>query len=314
MRPTPAVSVQGIGHEYGSRTALADLTFDLAQGEFVALLGPNGCGKTTLFRILATLMRPTRGRAWVLGADVGADPGAVRRRIGVTFQSPSVDGRLSVRENLKHHGHLYGLRGRELSARIDAGLEGVQLYDRASDRVDRLSGGMRRRVEIAKTLLHEPDVLLMDEPSTGLDPAARRSLADLLAGLRRARGLTCLMTTHLMDEAEGCDRVAILDRGRLAALDAPSALKACIGGEVVAIRAEDAAALAGRIREEFGVAPQETDRGLCIADPCGHALAGRLAERFGARIRSITVSRPSLDDVFLRLTGRRLEGSGDVGG
>ncbi|GIK16775.1 MAG: ABC transporter [Planctomycetota bacterium] len=314
MRPTPAVSVQEIGHEYGSRTALTDLTFDVAPGEFVALLGPNGCGKTTLFRILATLMRPTRGRASVLGADVGADPGAVRRRIGVTFQSPSVDGRLSVRENLMHHGHLYGLRGRELSARIEARLEGVQLRDRAGDRVDRLSGGMRRRVEIAKSLLHEPDVLLMDEPSTGLDPAARRSLADLLAGLRRERGLTCLMTTHLMDEAEGCDRVAILDRGRLVALDAPSALKACVGGEVVKVQAEDAGAVAARIREEFGLAPQETDRGLCIADPRGHALAARLAERFGDRIRSITVSRPSLEDVFLRLTGRRFEGSGDVGG
>lgn len=200
------------------------MTFEVGRGEVVAVLGPNGSGKTTLLRILMTLLVPTGGVARVAGADVVAEAPAVRRSVGVVFQSPSVDGRLTARENLRHHGRLHGLRGRALEERIADRLAAVDLADRADDLAGRLSGGQVRRLEIAKALLHDPEVLLLDEASTGLDPRARRSLWDLVDAAR-ARGVATLAATHMADEADRADRVVLLDEGAVVAAGAPADLK-----------------------------------------------------------------------------------------
>ncbi|HUR38220.1 MAG TPA: ABC transporter ATP-binding protein, partial [Planctomycetota bacterium] len=240
-----SVEIDGLTHRYGERLALDGVSFSVRKGEVFGLLGPNGGGKTTLFKILSTALRPTSGSARIEGVDVRDD--AVRRRIGVVFQAPGLDQKLTVAENLLHQGHLYGLRGAALRRRIDEELGRFKLSDRARDRVEKLSGGLQRRVELAKALLHQPEILLLDEPSTGLDPGARRDLWD---ALRSLKGVTVLLTTHLLEEAERCDRLAILHKGKLVALGAPLDLRGEIGGDVVTIRAKDAEALAAAIREK----------------------------------------------------------------
>jgi len=226
-----SVDVEGLTHRYGERTALDGVSFSVRSGEVFGLVGPNGGGKTTLFKILSTALAPSSGSARVAGVDVR--DGAVRRRIGVVFQSPSLDGKLTVGENLLHHGHLYGLSGSGLKERIGEELTRFGLKDRMGDRVEKLSGGLQRRVELAKSLLHRPEVLLLDEPSTGLDPGARRDLWDALRGLK---GVTVLLTTHLLEEAERCDRMAILHKGKIVALGEPLTLRGEIGGDVVTVR------------------------------------------------------------------------------
>jgi ABC-2 type transport system ATP-binding protein len=301
-----AIHIENVGHRYGMRDALRDVTFDVQKSEIFGLLGPNGSGKTSLFRILTTLMVPTRGRAFVAGAEVSADPDGVRRMIGVVFQQSSVDLKLSVAENLRHQGHLYGLRGRPLQSRIEEMMERVGLSDRADDRLETLSGGMRRRVELAKGLIHRPSVLLLDEPTTGLDPGARRDLWSYLNILRQSEGATILLTTHLMEEAERCDRLAILNEGTLVALGTPTELKAEIGGDVVLLETADAAELASAIQQRFGVAATvlgEQQVRLEIAN--GHRFVAGVAEAFGKEITSVTVSRPTLEDVFIDRTGHR---------
>src|SRR6185503_11397498 len=213
----PALTTNELTHRYGERVALDRVSIGVAAGEIFGLLGPNGGGKTTLFRILSTLVRPTSGSATILGLDLLRDTGALRSRLGVVFQAPSLDKKLKVRENLAHQGHLYGLAGAALRRRIDHLLLEFNLRDRAGDLVETLSGGLQRRVEIAKSLLHRPELLLLDEPSTGLDPGARIDLWQTLYRLRDQQGVTALLTTHLMEEAERCDRVAIIDLGRIVA-------------------------------------------------------------------------------------------------
>ncbi len=225
--------LDGLTHNYGERLALANLSFEVRAGEIFGLLGPNGSGKTTLFRILSTLMTPTGGRASIQGFDVARDPNKVRQQIGIVFQARSVDLKLTVAENLKHQGNLYGLSGAHLKSRIDDVLGRVGLLDRKGDFVETLSGGMQRRVELAKGLIHSPSILLLDEPSTGLDPGARRDLWQYLETLRDEEGVAILVTTHLMEEAEHCDRLAILNEGKLVALGSPFELKSQIGGDVV---------------------------------------------------------------------------------
>ena len=213
MSAEPAVLIDRVSHRYGNREALRSVSFEVRAAEIFALLGPNGGGKTTLFRILSTSFAPTGGRAEVFGHDLVTQSAQVRQQMGVVFQAPSLDKKLSAAENLWHHGHLYGLRGQPLRQQMTEMLGRVGLSDRARDRVEKLSGGMQRRVEVAKGLLHRPRLLLMDEPSTGLDPGARRDLWDYLKESRERDRLTILLTTHLMGEAEQCDRVAILHRG-----------------------------------------------------------------------------------------------------
>src|ERR1035437_3718420 len=228
--PGEAIRVERLRHVYSGRVALNEVTFNVERGEVFALLGPNGGGKTTVFKILSTLLVPSAGTA-VLFGDPLSNPAAVRRHLGVVFQHPSVDGKLSVRENLTCHGHLYGLHGVGLRRRIEAVLERLRLSDRATDRVETLSGGLQRRTELAKALLHQPRLLLLDEPSTGLDPGARRDFMQYLRQLREQDGVTIVLTTHYMEEAERCDRVAILHQGTLVSVGTPAELKQRVGGD-----------------------------------------------------------------------------------
>jgi ABC-2 type transport system ATP-binding protein len=292
-----SVEVDGLTHRYGERLALDGATFSVRTGEIFSVVGPNGGGKTTLFRVLSTALTPLSGTARLAGLDVR--DGAVRRKIGVVFQSPSLDGKLSVGENLTHHGHLYGLSGAGLRTRIDEELERFKLADRKGERVEKLSGGLQRRVELAKSLLHRPEVLLLDEPSTGLDPGARRDLWDALRGLK---GVTVLLTTHLLDEAERSDRLAILHKGKLVALGEPMALRGEIGGDVVTVRSRDAASLTTAVREKFDRTATMSDGALRFSLEKGHDFAARLAEAFPGLVESVTVAKPTLEDVFLAKT------------
>ncbi|MBI4616170.1 MAG: ABC transporter ATP-binding protein [Planctomycetes bacterium] len=302
----PAVEVEDLTKRYGDRVALGGVSFAVERGEFFGLLGPNGGGKSTLFRILSTASLPDSGSARVLGTDVATSAAKVRPRIGVVFQSPSLDRKLTVAENLRHQGHLYGLCGRELAGRIESSLARFGLADRAKDRVETLSGGLARRVEVAKGLLHRPEVLLLDEPSTGLDPGSRADLAAQLAEIRGKDGVTVLLTTHLLEEADGCDRLALLDRGRLVACGSPAALKGEFAGEIVSIETKDTEEVRGLVAERFGLAARISPPfSVRLEHPRAHEIVPRLVEALGARIESITVGRPTLGDVYLARTGRR---------
>jgi len=305
--PAPALVVHAVSHHYGERLALDDVSLSVNAGEMFALLGPNGGGKTTLFRIIATLVRPGSGRVTVFGQDVVSSASAVRRRLGVVFQAPALDARLTVSENLVHHGHLYGMRGAALRAKVHDALVRVRLADRKDDLVRSLSGGLARRAEIAKALLPEPSLLLLDEPTTGLDPGVREDLWRDLKGLRTAMGTTLVLTTHLMDEAAACDRVALLDRGRVVLEGQPDDLTSALGGDVITIEARDANRLAERLGPQFGLAAVVVDGLLRIERERAHEFVGRLVEAFPGEIRSIRVSRPTLQDVFVHHTGHRFE-------
>jgi ABC-2 type transport system ATP-binding protein len=305
VTPPLAIEVENLRHEYGGRVALADVSFTVRRGEMFGLLGPNGGGKTTLFRILSTLLPPTGGEARVFGASVRSRAAEVRRRLGVVFQRPSLDTQLTVAENLLHHGHLYGLSGVNLRQRSRQMLERLGIAERGRDLVRTLSGGLQRRVELAKGLLHRPELLLLDEPSTGLDPGARRDLLQLLRRLGEEDGVTVALTTHYMEEAERCGRVAILNEGRLVALGAPGELKSAIPGDVVVVEARDPAALAQKIRTRFGVEPARVDGSLRLERPRGHEFVRELVDAFPDEVSSASFGRPTLEDVFIHLTGRR---------
>jgi ABC-2 type transport system ATP-binding protein len=305
MSETAAISIAGLSHRYGNLKALDAVSFDVGRSEVFGLLGPNGGGKTTLFRILGTLLPIQEGRIQLLDVDVAGEPSRVRQTIGVTFQSPSLDRKLTVRENLVMQGYLYGLSGRMLAERIETLLARLGLTDRARDRVESLSGGLARRVEIAKGLLHDPRVLLLDEPSTGLDPGARLDLWRYLHLLRDEAGVTVLVTTHLMEEAERCDRLAILDRGRLVALGSPAELRDSIGGDCLTISTANPEDLARRIAARFAVTPRLIGPQLRIESDCGHQLLGRLVDAFGSEISSIAMGKPTLEDVFIQRTGHK---------
>ncbi len=300
-------------HEYGARRALDGVSLAVRRGEIFGLLGPNGGGKTTLFRILCTLLRPTAGRALVLGHDTVEEAAAVRKGIGVVFQSPSLDRKLTAFENLYYQGQIHGFSFRETKARAREMLQRVGLSDRAGDRVEKLSGGMRRRVELAKGMLHRPQMLLLDEPSTGLDPLGRRDLWTYLTEIRHREGVTSLLTTHLMEEAERCDRVAILDRGRLVALGTPAELVAQVGGDVLTLDAREPERLAAEIGARFGLEAKVLEGRLRLEQAAGHELIPRLVQAFPGRIDAVRLGRPTLEDVFIRRTGHRFW-SDDEGG
>lgn len=304
----PAVEVAGLTHRYGSREALADVSLEVAPCELFGLLGPNGGGKTTLLHVLCALLEPAAGTARVAGHDVVRERPAVRAAIGVVFQQPGLDVHLTPRENLRHHGHLYGLRGPALGRRIDEALATLGVADRSDDRVRTLSGGVRRRVELAKCALHRPAVLLLDEPTVGLDPVGRRDFWRHVEALRAGGELAILVATHLMDEADRCDRVAILDRGRCVASGAPAELRAGIRGDVIALETAEPDALAREIAAGLGVAAAVVDGRVRIEQADGAAFVPRLAEAFPGRIRAITVGAPTLEDVFVQRTGHAFTG------
>ena len=302
---SPIINVQSLSHAYGQRTALCEVNLSINAGEIFGFLGPNGSGKTTLFRILSTLVPIQSGRVTMVGVDLATSRDQIRRHIGVVFQSPSLDKQLTAEENLRHHGHLYGLSGRELEHRIQESLQRFELADRRREYVQNFSGGMRRRVELAKGLLTRPQVLLMDEPSTGLDPTARLEMWQALTRARQEDGVTILVTTHLMDEAERCDRLAVMDLGRVVALGTPAQLKEQIGGDVITLTSHDPSALQAAMQERFDIAAEQMEGALRLERPRAHEFVPQLVERLPGLIDSISVGKPTLEDVFIHVTGHR---------
>jgi ABC-2 type transport system ATP-binding protein len=303
--PPAVISVQDLVHRYDGRTALNGVSFDVRHAELFGLLGPNGSGKTTMFRILSTLMVPSGGRALIMGFDAAKEPSQLRHQIGVVFQAQSIDVKLTAYENLWHQGHLYGLRGAALKSRVAEMLGRVGLSDRANEKAETFSGGMQRRLELAKGLLHHPAVLLLDEPTTGLDPGARRDLWQYLQILRDEERVSVIVTTHLMEEAERCDRLAILNEGKLVALGTPSELKHEIGGDVILLDVRDAESMAERIRARFNVDAKVLGGQVRLERENGHRFITDVVEAFPGGIEAISVSKPSLEDVFIRRTGHK---------
>src|SRR4051794_18716148 len=305
MSTSPAVEIAHLVYRYGEREAIHDLSFSILEREIFAILGPNGSGKTTLFRVLSTLIPLQQGEVRILGRDLRREDFAIRGQLGVVFQSPSIDKKLTVMENVVHHGRLYGLGGRELRARADEMLARLGLADRRKELVEQLSGGLRRRVELATGMLHRPRLLLLDEPSTGLDPGARSDLWHYLEQVREADGVTVVLTTHLLDEAQRADRIGIMHKGELSALNTPTALQAAVGGDAITIRTNDAGQLAADIEKELGASAKVVDGSVRLEQTNGQDWIPRLVNAFPDRIESITLGKPTLEDVFIHFTGHR---------
>ena len=306
MNTEPAIIVSGLSHYYGDRCALNNVSFNVERGEIFAFLGPNGGGKTTLFRVLSTLVPPqSDGNVAILGNSVRTNVGQVRSVLGVVFQAPSVDRKLTVQENLYHQAALYGIPKAVYAERRDQLLDQMGLSDRRNDYVETLSGGLRRRVELAKGMIHHPQVLLMDEPSTGLDPGARSDLWVYLRKLRDESSVTILMTTHLLEEAEKADRIAIINEGSIVALDEPATLCAELGGDVITIKSPESSRLASGIKSEFGVDAAQVDSTLRLELENGHDWIQKLVAAFPDDIESIRLGRPTLEDVFIARTGHQ---------
>jgi ABC-2 type transport system ATP-binding protein len=309
---TAAVIVDGLTRRFGDVEAVRGVDFTIATGEIFGFLGPNGAGKSTTINMLCTLLRPTSGTARVAGHDIVTARDEVRRNIGLVFQDPTVDGYLSGEQNLRFHAELYGVPRAVVGDRMRQVLEMVGLWDRRGDRAETYSGGMKRRLEIARGLLHSPRVLFLDEPTVGLDPQTRKSIWDYIQQLKDNEDITIFLTTHYMEEAEYCDRIAIIDSGRIVALDTPAALKAKVGEDRVQIETTDDDAAIAALKETFDLEAAVRDGAVTFAVPSGEEFVPRLFAELGVPITSVSVSRPSLDDVFMSYTGttiRDAEGS-----
>ncbi|HMY19952.1 MAG TPA: ATP-binding cassette domain-containing protein [Polyangium sp.] len=314
MNQPPVIEVQDLVKRYDDFEAVRGVTFSVQEGEIFGFLGPNGAGKTTTIKMLCTLLDPTGGTAKLAGFDVVTRPHDVRRSIGVIFQDPALDDRLTARENLELHAVVYGVPRGERTARIDEALSFVELKDRGEDLVRTFSGGMKRRLEIGRGLLHRPRVLFLDEPTTGLDPQTRKRTWEVLHSLREKHGLTLFLTTHYMDEAEHCDRIAIIDHGRIVTTGSPDELKKQVGNDVVLVRTAEPDTLARILRERHGIASDMTDEGLCFRVQDGESFVVELIREVQIRLSGIAVRRPTLDDVFLALTGRQMRDELDENG
>jgi ABC-2 type transport system ATP-binding protein len=301
--PPIAIEIEGLQKRYGDVEAVRGIDLEVYAGETFGFLGPNGAGKSTTIRILCTLALPTGGRASVAGLDVVRDRAAVRRNIGLVFQDPTLDSYLSAERNLRFHGELYGVPRAQITERSKQVLEMVGLWDRRASRVSTFSGGMKRRLEIARGLLHSPRVLFLDEPTVGLDPQTRLSIWGYLTELRQREEITIFMTTHYMDEAENCDRIAIINEGRVIALGTPTALKASVGTDRVQIATTDDAVAIEALRARFQIEGERRDGQVMFQVADGERFVPRLFAELGVPIRSVSVARPSLDDVFLAYTG-----------
>ncbi len=300
------IQATGLVKRYGEVDAVRGIDLEVRAGEIFGFLGPNGAGKSTTISILCTLLSPTAGSARVAGIDVVQDSAGVRQRIGLVFQDPSLDDQLTGRENLEFHAFIYSVPAADRRRRIDEMLALVQLTDRARSQVKTYSGGMKRRLEIARGMLHQPQVLFLDEPTLGLDPQTRGSIWAHLNELRSRKGITIFMTTHYMDEAEYCDRIAIIDLGKIVALGTPDELKAMVGGDVVTITSSRPDDAAREIKEMLGVTPSRENGTLRMEVPDGKAFVPRLVRELTAPVDTVSMRRPSLDDVFLKLTGRAI--------
>jgi ABC-2 type transport system ATP-binding protein len=307
-----AIEVDGLIRRFGDFVAVNGVSFQVHQDEIFGFLGPNGAGKTTTINMLCTLLRPSGGTARVNGYNVDTQPDQVRQSIGLIFQDPSLDEQLTGRENIRFHAMLYDVSREEYKRRTDDLLGMVDLTEKADQLVRTYSGGMKRRLEIARGLLHHPKVLFLDEPTLGLDPQTRRHIWDYLVRLRSERGVTMFMTTHYMDEAENCNRIAIIDHGEIVAVDTPENLKALVGGDIITLRTSDDAAAGTLLREQHGLEPRQGPEGQLILEAAGgealipRLIAGLSNGRHSLVVNSVNLRRPTLEDVFLKLTGRAI--------
>jgi len=299
----PAIVVDGLVKDFGEVQAVRGVDFEVATGEVFGFLGPNGAGKTTTINMLCTLAKPSSGSATVAGHDVVSERDDVRRNIGLVFQDPTLDGYLTAEQNLRLHAELYGVPSKLVKPRMRQVMEMVGLWERRDSPVATFSGGMRRRLEIARGLMHSPRVLFLDEPTIGLDPQTRRSIWTYIRELKEREEITIFMTTHYMDEAEWCDRIAIMDHGQIVALDAPETLKAQVGTDRVTIHTDDDDAAIAAIEERFGIEARISEGAVTFGVAAGEQFVPRLFAELGVPIRAVSVSRPTLDDVFMSYTG-----------
>jgi ABC-2 type transport system ATP-binding protein len=304
--PPVAIEVRGLKKNYDEVEAVRGVEFAVATGEVFGFLGPNGAGKTTTINMLCTLVRPTAGSASVAGYDVVRQRDEVRRNIGLVFQDPTLDGYLTAEQNLRLHAELYGVQSDLVKPRMQQVMTMVGLWDRKDSVVGTFSGGMRRRLEIARGLMHSPRVLFLDEPTIGLDPQTRRSIWEYIGELKEREEITIFMTTHYMDEAEWCDRIAIMDHGEIVALDSPETLKAGIGTDRVTIHTDDDDATIAALADRFGIEARKSEGAVSFGVPEGEQFVPRLFENWDPAhpaIKAVNVSRPTLDDVFMSYTG-----------
>jgi ABC-2 type transport system ATP-binding protein len=307
----PAITVRGLKKRYGEVEAVRGIDLDVAPGETFGFLGPNGAGKTTTISMLCTLIRPTEGTAVVAGHDIAAGRAEVRRNIGLVFQETTLDGYLTAAQNLRFHAELYGVPSAVTADRITRVLELVALNERRGSLVRTFSGGMKRRLEIARGLMHAPRVLFLDEPTIGLDPQTRAAIWNYINELKRQEKITIFLTTQYMEEAEYCDRIAIIDHGQIVALDTPATLKAGVGEDRVFLETADDEATIAVLRGRFGLEPAMAGGAVTITVPDGETFVPRLFEKLDVPIRAVRVARPSLDDVFLAHTGTSIRDTRD---
>jgi ABC-2 type transport system ATP-binding protein len=307
------ITVSGLKKSFGDVEAVRGVDFEVAAGEVFGFLGPNGAGKTTTINMLCTLAKPSAGSATVAGHDVVTERDEVRRNIGLVFQDPTLDGYLTAEQNLRLHAELYGVDASLVPARMRQMLDMVGLWERKDTPVLTFSGGMRRRLEIARGLMHSPRVLFLDEPTLGLDPQTRRSIWSYIDVLRDTEEITIFMTTHYMDEAEFCDRIAIMDQGQIVAIDTPEALKAEVGADRVTIETEDDDLAIVVIAEKFGLEARLVEGRVTFSVPSGEQFVPRLFAELGVPIKSVSVARPTLDDVFMSYTGTTIRDAEESG-
>ncbi|MDY6907313.1 MAG: ATP-binding cassette domain-containing protein [Chloroflexota bacterium] len=300
------IEVRDLQKRFGSLAAVDDISFDVEEGEVFGFLGPNGAGKTTTINILCTLMRPTAGTAQVNGFDVERHSTQVRRSIGLVFQDPALDVRLSAMQNMEFHAFVYNVPRAVRAKRIEEMLRMVELWERRKDEVRTYSGGMRRRLEIARGLVHYPRVLFLDEPTLGLDPQTRHHIWDYIMDLRKRENITIFLTTHYMDEAEIADRIAIIDYGKIIALDTPEHLKRMVGGDIVTLKPDDVEAAMAELGEKFGIEARQDKEGIFFEIENGDEFIPTLLNGLDTTIHSISLRRPTLDDVFLKVTGHEI--------
>ena len=305
------IEVEHIVKKFGDLVAVDDVSFEVKEGEIFGFLGPNGAGKTTTINILCTLMRPTRGKVILNGYDVVLQPNQVRRSVGLVFQDPSLDIKLTALQNLQFHAGVYSVPRAVAKKRIRKVLKMVDLWDRRNEAVQTYSGGMRRRLEIGRGLLHYPRVLFLDEPTLGLDPQTRNHIWDYILDLRKRLNITVFLTTHYMDEANVADRIAIIDHGKIIALDTPSALKRMVGGDVITLQTDDPEEAVTELKEKHSIEAKMDSGGIHFEVPNGEKFIPTLVREFKGGLQGVSLRRPTLDDVFIKLTGREIrEGEG----
>ncbi|MEA2450501.1 MAG: type transport system ATP-binding protein [Thermoleophilaceae bacterium] len=314
MDGTAAITVSGLTKSFGDVEAVRGVDFEVSSNEVFGFLGPNGAGKSTTINMLCTLLKPSSGSATVAGHDVVGARDSVRRNIGLVFQDPTLDGYLTGEQNLRMHAELYGVESGLVAARMRQVLEMVDLWDRRSAQVMTFSGGMRRRLEIARGLMHSPRVLFLDEPTIGLDPQTRRSIWRYIGELKEREEITIFMTTHYMDEAEFCDRIAIMDQGRIVAMDTPAALKAGVGADRIRVETDDVEGAIAELARRFQIEASLSEGAVTFFVPSGEEFVPRLFAGLGVAIKSINVSRPTLDDVFMEFTGSTIRDAEESGG